>query len=88
METYAKAANAKLGSDTIFIDRIRKNGIPWRRIVAELEKALPDVVADPNERAYKLVPRFLSETFGDQGWETKRQPKKDGSGMTRWVYVK
>jgi hypothetical protein len=40
--------------------------------------------------AYKLVPRFLAETFGDRdkGWETKKQPKKDGSGTTTWVYVK
>ena len=44
-----------------------------------------------NQMAYKLVPRFLTETFGehDKDWETKKQPKKDGSGgMTAWVYVK
>jgi hypothetical protein len=90
MEIYAKAAIAKVANDTAFIDRIRKNGIPWRGVVAALEEALPDVVADRNNRAYNLVPRFLTETFGerDKGWETKKQPKKEGSGMTPWVYVK
>src|SRR5262249_46775160 len=59
-------------------------------VVAALEEALPDVVADRNKRAYNLVPRFLTETFGerDKGWETKQQPKRDGSGTTPWVYVK
>jgi hypothetical protein len=90
METHSKAAIAKVASDTAFIDRIRRSGIPWMGIVSALESALPDVVADRNEMAYKLVPRFLTETFGerDKGWETKKQPKKEGSGMTTWVYVK
>jgi hypothetical protein len=32
----------------------------------------------------------LTETFGerDKGWETKKQPKRDGTGTTPWVYVK
>jgi hypothetical protein len=91
METYAKAAIAKVASDTGFIDRIRKGGIPWMGIIVALENALPDVVSDRNDRANKLVPRFLTETFGerDKGWETKKQPKKDGSGkMVLWVHVK
>jgi hypothetical protein len=90
METHAKAAIAKVASDTAVIEKLRKNGMTWRGVVAALEEALPDVVADRNNRAFNLVPRFLTETFGerDKGWETKKQPKKDGSGMTPWVYVK
>jgi hypothetical protein len=40
--------------------------------------------------AYKLVPRFLAETFGerDKAWGTKRQPKREGSGTTTWIYLK
>jgi hypothetical protein len=91
METYSKAAIAKVASDTALIERIRKSGIAWKGITAALEEALPDVVADRSSMAYNLVPRFLTETFGkrDEGWETKKQPKKDGSGqMTTWIYVK
>jgi hypothetical protein len=90
MATYQKAAIAKVASDTTFMDRIRRSGIPWMGVVSALENALPDVVADRNDMAYKLVPRFLTETFGerDKGWETKKQPKKEGSGTTTWVYVK
>jgi hypothetical protein len=89
-ETYSKAAIAKVASDAAFMDRIRRSGIPWMGIVSALENALPDVVADRNDMAYKLVPRFLTETFGerDKAWETKKQPKKGGSGLTTWVYVK
>jgi hypothetical protein len=90
MATYTKAAIAKVASDTAFIDGIRRSGIPWGRIISALENALPDVVADRNDMAYQLVPRFLTETFGerDKAWETKKQPKKDGSGTTTWVYLK
>jgi uncharacterized protein len=91
MATYTKAAIAKVASDTAFIERIRTSGIPWKGVVTALENALPDVVADRNEMAFKLVPRFLTETFGDRdkGWETKKQPKKDGSGaLVVWVFVK
>jgi hypothetical protein len=90
-ETHSRAAIAKVASDTAFIDRIRKHGIPWMGIIVELQNALPDVIADRNELAYKLVPRFLTEKFGerDKAWETKRQAKRDGSGGTAlWVYVK
>jgi hypothetical protein len=90
MATYTKAAIAKVASDTAFIDRIRRNGIPWGGIISALENALPDVVADRNDMAFKLVPRFLTETFGerDKAWETKKQPKADRSGTTTWVYLK
>ena len=91
MDTHKKAAIAKVASDKALIERIRKNGIPWKGIVDALEQVLPDVLADRNKVAYDLVPRFLTETFGerDKGWETKKQPKKDGSGtMVVWVYAK
>lgn len=89
-EAYSRAAIAKVASDKTFMDRIRKNGMPWRGVVVALENALPDVVADRNDMAYKLVPRFLTEMFGEhnKGWETKQQPKRDGNGTTPWVYVK
>src|SRR5262249_45196724 len=76
-ETYSKAAIAKVASDTAFTERIRKSGMPWMGIIVELEKVLPDVIADRKDLANKLVPRFLTETFGerDKGWETKKQPK-------------
>jgi uncharacterized protein len=90
MEEYAKAAIATVAANTTFMERVKKSGMTWRGVTAALEEALPDVIADRNDMAYKLVPRFLTETFGerDKAWETKRQPKKDGSGTTPWVYVK
>jgi len=90
MATYTNAAIAKVATDTAFIERIRRSGIPWMGIVSALENALPDVVADRKDMAYQLVPRFLTETFGerDKTWKTEKQRKKDGSGTTTWVYLK
>src|SRR5262245_25236210 len=69
----------------------RPGRAPGSVVLLVLENALPDVVSDRNDRANKLVPRFLTETFGerDKAWETRKQPKKDGSGkMVLWVFVK
>lgn len=90
MATYSKAAIATVANDKALMDRLRKNGIPWMGVVTALEYALPDLLEDRHDIAYKLVPRFLIETFGerDKAWETKKQPKKEGSGTTTWVYLK
>jgi DNA helicase HerA-like ATPase len=90
MATYTQAAIAKVAADKTFTDRLRSNGMAWYGIVKALEQALPDVLENRNNEAFKLVPRFLTETFGDRdkAWETKKQRKKDGSGDTTWVYIK
>jgi hypothetical protein len=90
MGTYIKAAFAKVASDTAFMDRLRTKGIPWAGVGKTIEAALPEVLEDRNKEAFKLVARFLNETFGerDKAWETKQQPKRDGTGMTPWVYLK
>ena len=74
MATYIKAAFANLTSDTALMERIKK-GIPWAGIGKAIEDALPDVMENRNREAFKLVARFLTETFGerDKAWETKSQ---------------
>ena len=88
-EIYAKAAFAKVAGDSAFMDRIKK-GIPWAGVGKAIEAALPEVLEDRNKEAFRLVVRFLNETFGerDKAWETRQQPKRDGSGKTPWVYLK
>ena len=62
--TYTKAAIAKVAGDREFTDRIRtRHPVDGDR--HRLENALPDVVADRHDMAYKLVQRFLTETFGE-----------------------
>jgi DNA helicase HerA-like ATPase len=88
-ETYTKAAFAKVAADPAFMDRIKK-GIPWAGVGKAIEAALPEVLENRNKEAFSLVVRFLNETFGerDKAWETRQQPKRDGSGMTPYVYLK
>jgi DNA helicase HerA-like ATPase len=90
MGAYADAAIAKVASDTALLNRIKTSGIAWFGIVKALEDALPEILDNRNNEAFKLVPRFLTETFGerDEHWETKTKPKKDGQGTTLWLYAK
>jgi hypothetical protein len=89
MGTYIKAAFAKVANDAALMDKLKK-GVPWAAIGKAIEAALPDVIENRNREAFKLIVRFLSETFGerDKAWETRSQPKRDGTGMTPWVYLK
>ena len=89
MATYIKAAFAKVASNKVVMERIKK-GIPWAGIGSAIESALPDVMENRRNEAFKLIARFLTETFGDRdkAWETKSQMKRDGTGMTPWVYLK
>ncbi|MEM3486263.1 MAG: DUF87 domain-containing protein [Candidatus Methanomethyliaceae archaeon] len=70
-------------------EKIRKSGVPWRGVMAKLESYLPEEWTDRADRAYNLVPKALSETFGEQevGWSTEKRPKKSGSGTTVWVII-
>ena len=85
-----KPRSRRVASDSAFIDRIRGFGVPWAAIVKKLEDALPELLDERNQEAFKLVPRFLTETFGERNkaWETKKQQKKSGPGMTTWVFLK
>ena len=90
METYAKAAIAKVAADNDFMGKLRAtNGHPWMGVVKALEEALPDVIEDRNQAAYDLVVRFLNEVIGPQNmaWSSERRPKKSGNGTTVWVVV-
>ncbi|HZV05037.1 MAG TPA: hypothetical protein VE999_08160, partial [Gemmataceae bacterium] len=88
-ETYTKAAFAKVAGDPAFMERVKK-GIPWAAVGKAIEAALPEILEDRNKEAFSLVVRFLNETFGERekAWETRQQPKRDGSGMTPYVYLK
>ena len=88
LETYSKAAIAKVAQDKVLLDRIRGNGLPWRGVVEALETALPDVLDDRNKIAYDLVRQFMDELFGVDKWQTERRPSKTSSGTTTWVVVR
>jgi len=61
-------------------------GWPWRGVIAELEKAAPDTIADKNSWANGLVPEALNETIGVGAWDTERRPSRsDPTRDTLWV---
>ena len=87
--TYEDATIKQFKADAEFLDRMRKFGVPWRGVQEQLKNALPDVLSDRDQIAYRLVPKAMTAVFGEQdtGWKTEKKPAKSGSGFTTWVVV-
>ena len=90
METYISSAIDAFRNDLSSIERIKRDGMTWRGIVAILENALPEVI-DQRERnrvAFNFARNALNEIFGDGGWDTEKRSKVGGSGIVTWVVIK
>lgn len=84
---YEEAAIKALLSDRKFLERLRRNGAPWRGVQERLKQELPVLLSDRDEIAYGLVPKAMDGTFGPQetAWKTEKRPSKSGSGFTTWI---
>jgi hypothetical protein len=87
-ETYVQAAIRKVAQDQPLLDKIRSGGQPWMAVQDALVKALPDVIEDRVQEAYRLVTRCLDEVFGTGKWKTERRQRKSGDGTTAWIVLK
>lgn len=83
------AAVATLRADQDFLERLQRNGLPWRGVQERLKEALPDNLPDRDGIAYALVPIAMNSVIGPQGtaWNTVKRPSKTGSGTTTWIVV-
>jgi hypothetical protein len=86
-ETYAQGAIRQVAQNQALLDKIRNEGQPWMAVQDALMKALPDVIEDRRQEAYRLVTRFLNEVFGKGKWKTERRQKKHSDGTTAWILV-
>jgi hypothetical protein len=77
-------------ADQRFLERLQKNGMPWRGVQERLKEELPRRLGALDRIAYGLVPKAMSAVFGQQGaaWGTEKRPSKSGSGLTTWIVVK
>jgi hypothetical protein len=84
------AAIEAFRADRRFLERLRRNGMPWRGVQERLKEELPNHLGSVDRVAYRLVPKAMSAVFGQQGaaWGTEKRPSKGGSGLTTWVVVK
>lgn len=84
------AAIEAFRADQSFLERLKKNGMPWRGIQERLKEELPRHLGAIDRIAYRLVPKAMSAVFGQQGvaWGTEKRPSKGGSGVTTWIVVK
>ncbi len=87
--SYEEAAITAFRSDGSFIEKLRRNGMPWRGVQERLKEALPDVLSDRDQIAYGLVPKAMNGVFGQQAsaWRTEKRPRKSGSGYTTWIVI-
>lgn len=84
------AAIEAFRADQRFLQKLQRNGMPWRGVQERLKKELPRHLAAVDRIAYCLVPKAMSAVFGEQGiaWSTVKRPSKGGTGLTTWIVVK
>lgn len=87
--SYEDAAINALRADKKFLDELRAKGKPWRAVKERLKEALPDVLSDRDNIAYRLVPKAMNSIFGQQdtGWKSEKRPPSSGSKPTTWIVV-
>ena len=61
------AAIEAFRADQRFLERLQKNGMPWRGLQECLKEKLPRHLAALDHIAYALVPKAMSVVFGQKG---------------------
>lgn len=84
------AAIQAFRADQRFLERLQKNGMPWRGVQERLKEELPRHLGALDGIAYGLVPKAMNVVFGQQGaaWGTEKRPSKGGSSTTTWIVVR
>lgn len=88
---YISGAIDKLRNSTDVIEKIKRNGVPWREVSSFLEGALPEFIdqRERNSMAYNNTRRAMDEIFGMGSWETEKRPSKSKLGTTTtWIVTK
>ena len=57
-----------------------KDGVAWKGVMEAIKNYLPPGIDDPDQTAYNLVPKILTEIYGKQGlgWHTYNRPNDKG----------
>jgi hypothetical protein len=65
------------------ITKIRTKGVPWGGLISYLANQLPDTIDNARDVAHNLIPKALTELFGEQndGWHSFKNPS---TGAT-WI---
>lgn len=88
---YISGAIDKLRNNTEIIEKIKRNGVPWREVSAFLEEALPSFIdqRERNSMAYNNTRQAMDKIFGIGSWETEKRPSKSKPGTTTtWIVIK
>jgi hypothetical protein len=84
--TMEEAAIQRAIASGVIEQKVNRGGIAWRGAMAELAKALPTEVDDPDQVTYNLVPRALDRIYGAGNWVTERRPSLSKPGSTTvWI---
>lgn len=87
---HEAAAIEALRTDREFLEKLLLSGMPWRGVQERLKAELPAHLKNVDQIAYRLVPKVMSATFGEQdiAWGTEKRPSKSGAGRTTWIVVR
>lgn len=87
--SHETAAIEAFRSDQQFLRNLQRYGVPWRGVQERLKDALPDLLTDRDQTAYRLVPKAMDAVFGQQetSWTTVRRKSRNGSGHTTWIVL-
>jgi uncharacterized protein len=86
MQSYEANVIEVFKANADLISEIREKGAPWVKVQVFLKNALPSTIDDAWQEAYQLLPKAMSEVFGEQdvGWERFRHPNSGKS----WLKVR
>ncbi len=91
LNTHIIRAIQAFRSDSSYIGKLKSQGAPWRGVLEELKKHLPDTLPNQDKEriAHQSVPKAMTEIFGESGWNTEKKPSRSQHGaLTTWIVVK
>jgi len=75
--------------DRDLLNEIRSRGVPWRGVQNAVVRQLPDVIADRDDFAYKIMRPVLDQLLGEDRWHTERRPRSGApQKSTTWIVAK
>lgn len=88
LELFVSGAIDEIVADTRFRERVESSGIPWRGVLEEIKKRLPESLDGRDQIAHSNVRRLMDRVIGEGRWTTERRPAKwNPATTTTWIVV-
>jgi hypothetical protein len=87
LEIICRRAIAGFRQDGETGRQLKLRGVTWRGVLEALKRHIPNDADERDRLAHSLVPRAMTEIYGEQGvgWKIESRAKKIGTGTTTWI---